>query len=133
MLYNIGTGYLAENLSGQPFKIGGSVHINYLALDEHFHHHSDDYVSVDENSYMSDFLMQNCLRRIADLRASVGFAFITLTSTKKGRSLYERHDFDLLDEEMWFNSEENKSSMFEDDENDPHSFDMYRPVELDEV
>ena len=127
--YNIGTGYVCDDLSGKTYKIGGSIHINYLALDERLHYHKEKDGKVDTTPHISDFLLHDCLSRIEALRKYVGFAFITLSSTRKGYLLYSRHGFEPLEEDMWFESEENKSSMFDSD--DGECTDMFYTMDLE--
>lgn len=92
--YNITTG---DIISLKNIRIGGSVYINYLAVDKQYQkqkYHNHDF-------YASDWLLADCLRRIRDIRDNhIGFAFITLSSTAEGERLYERNGFFPIEEDM---------------------------------
>ena len=52
---------------------------------------------------LSDLLLDDCLEKIENMRREcVGFAFVTLNSTKEGYSLYLRNGFENLEEDMNF-------------------------------
>ncbi|MDE5569206.1 MAG: GNAT family N-acetyltransferase [Ruminococcus sp.] len=90
--YNISTSCI-ENDKG--IRIGGSVYINCLAVDKH-------YQKVKRGEYyISDILLADCLNRIENIRENtLGFAFVTLSSTDEGYYLYERNGFSPLEEDM---------------------------------
>lgn len=90
--YNISTGDLAD---GKYIRLGGSIYIKYFAVD-------CDYQNTKwDDDYIADILLGDCMNRIMEIREqSVGFAFVTLSSTKEGLRLYERNDFSYLDEDM---------------------------------
>ena len=75
--------------------MGGSAYINYLALDK-------KYQKIQYgNGYISDLLLGDCLNKVEDIRQNhIGLSFITLSSTEEGKRLYERNDFEELDEGM---------------------------------
>lgn len=89
--YNIGTGYI-ENES--HIRVGGTVYINCLAIDKKYQKKKF------MNSYYSDILMNDCLKRIEEIRKEVGFAFVTLSSTDEGYNLYSRNGFCELETDM---------------------------------
>lgn len=90
--YNISTGDLAD---GSYIRLGGSIYIKYFAVD-------CDYQDTKwDDDYIADVLLVDCMNRIMEIREkSVGFAFVTLSSTKEGLHLYERNDFSLLEDDM---------------------------------
>lgn len=91
--YNISTGCIEDN---NRIRIGGAVYINCLAVDK-------DYQRKKLNGihYYSDILLADCLNRIEDIRNnSLGFAFVTLSSTDEGYYLYERNGFSVIEDDM---------------------------------
>ena len=95
--YNISTGDIEDE---NGFCMGGSIYINYLALDKEYHH-----IMYDENErlYASDFLLGDCFNRVMYLQGNyIGFTFITLSSTDEGYELYKRNGFEELEEDMKF-------------------------------
>ena len=127
--YNIGTGYIEQVNGEERRKIGGSIHINCLALDKHYHGllqaTTPDGIKVN----LSDFLLHDCIQKIFELRKKVGFSFITLCSTKQGYSLYLRNDFEELDSDFHFSIEEASSYNNEDDAN--FCAPMYLPLDAE--
>lgn len=96
--YNITTGYIEQESDGRRYKIGGAIHINDFALDEKYQGMT---MGDGSDIHMSDLLMLECLERIEYIRQKhVGFTFVTLCSTDKGKRLYRRHQFDNLEEDM---------------------------------
>lgn len=101
--YNIGVGSLEQYTEYGRRKLGGAVHINCFALDERYHHVLQGQAEDGKNVYLSDVLLDECLQRIRRIRENqVGFSFVTLCSTKQGCSLYQRADFEVLEEDMDF-------------------------------
>lgn len=92
--YNIGTGHIEDE---NVIRYGGSVYINYLAVDQSFQK-----VKINEEWYFSDVLMLDCIGRIKKIRENdiLGFTFITLSSTEEGIGLYSRNGFELLEDDM---------------------------------
>lgn len=90
--YNISTGDLADN---QFIRLGGSVYIKYFAVD-------CDYQDTKwDDDYIADVLLTDCINRIMEIReTSIGFAFVTLSSTTEGYYLYDRNDFSPLEDDM---------------------------------
>ena len=104
--YNLGVGYIEQFIDGAVRKIGGSIHINCFALDE-------TYQGLQLGSpnggqiKLSDVLLADCMQRISDIRQNhLGFAFVTLSSTREGYHLYLRNGFEKLDDDMNFSMEE---------------------------
>ena len=90
--YNISTGDLAD---GSYVRLGGSIYIKYFAIDCEYQDTKWD------DDYLSDALLVDCMNRIMEIRdTSVGFAFVTLSSTKEGFHLYDRNDFSILEDDM---------------------------------
>lgn len=113
--YNIGTGYIEHVSAEGRRKIGGSIHINCLALDKRYHGllqaTTPDGIKVN----LSDFLLHDCIQKIFEVRNIVGFSFITLCSTRQGYNLYLRNDFEELDGDLHFSIEEGTQYSTSDD------------------
>lgn len=103
--YNITTGEIIE-AQGQTKRIGGSIHINCFALDQRYHGLVEikDEEGVDVK--ISDLLLRHCLNVIENLRTMVGFAFVTLSSTKEGYDLYRRASFEKAEADMFIPEKE---------------------------
>lgn len=89
--YNISTGHIEDETH---IRMGGTVYINCLAID--IKYQKKKFM----DSYYSDVLLNDCLKRIEDLRNKVGFAFVTLSSTDEGYHLYDRNGFCQLEDDM---------------------------------
>ena len=89
--YNISTGHIEDE---QHIRVGGTVYINCLAIDKAYQ--KKKFLT----SYYSDILMNDCLKRIEDIRQGVGFGFVTLSSTDEGYNLYTRNGFCELENDM---------------------------------
>lgn len=101
--YNLGLGYIEQYDSQITKKIGGAIHINCFALDEHFHGLLQMYTEDGIKINLSDVLLNDCLEKIEYIRREyVGFSFVTLSSTKEGHGLYCRNGFEDLEEDMGF-------------------------------
>lgn len=91
--YNISTSCIEDY---SDIRTGGSVYINCLAVDKNYQKKK-----IKSTDYYSDILLADCLNRVTDLReSSLGFAFVTLSSTNEGYYLYERNGFSPLEEDM---------------------------------
>ena len=100
--YNISVGRvdLAEEVNGKIIysPMGGSVNINYLAVDKEFQH-----APLDENIkvYFGDCILRDCELRIYELRQKIGIQFVTLCSTKEGYHMYyDRNSYENFEEDM---------------------------------
>ena len=125
--YNISTGTLDQrveygNGENTHIKIGGAIHINGFALDDHFRGVEIPNVRDGLKYTIADMLLEDCIERILEIRESnVGFEFITLCSTKEGYSLYKRNEFEDLDEDLSFSvTETEKECKF-----------MYLPIDYE--
>ena len=102
--YNIEVGRLdcIQNIgSEQSYQfMGGTVHINYLAIHKDFK--GKKIAEVDErNIYLGDILLDDCEQRIVKLREDVGVSFITLCSTEEGYHLYKmRNSYEDFEDDM---------------------------------
>ena len=119
--YNIGTSCVEFFDGYQSLKQGGSIHINYLALDQEFR----GVIAIDTPEgkvYWSDMLLNDCLQRIKTIREEwVGFLFVTLTASTAGIPLYRRFGFSELDEGL--------SMSLSADEKSGKGVQMYLPLE----
>lgn len=104
--YSITTGCITSADEQASWKIGGSVHISDLAVDKRYHRWHTAEENEENQISISDILLADCIDRIRHLQDFLGFAFITLNSTSRGRSLYERNGFEEIDEDMRIPSEE---------------------------
>lgn len=101
--YNISCGALDEVEDGKRYKIGGSVHIGYFAIDEKFQHQLQGTTPAGVHLYWGDLLLEDCLNRIEQLRTTqVGVSFVTLASSRAGERLYRHHGFEDLDSDITF-------------------------------
>lgn len=129
--YNLGTGYIEERIENStPHKLGGSVHINCLALDERYQKSFQHTTPEGINVYLSDMLLQECFDRIFEIRKEIGFTFITLCSTRQGYKLYLRNNFYDLKGDMNFSIEEDASFNTEGDD-DGFCAPMYYPLDIE--
>lgn len=102
--YNIETGridQIEEMDGGILYKpMGGTVNINYLAI--HSDYQGTKIAEIeDRNIYLGDILLNDCEKRILELRKQVGIAFITLCSTEEGYHLYKmRNSYEDFEEDM---------------------------------
>lgn len=107
--YNIGVGYIDMYVGDEKYKIGGSIHLNFFALNEKYRG-----IVVKKNDdgtvrKFSDRLFTDFMHKVYELRENyVGFSFVTLAATDEGYSLYKRNYFDDLDADLHFS--------FKDDE-----------------
>lgn len=113
--YNIGVGYIEQIFDGVRRKLGGSAHINCFALDERYHGILQAMTPEGVKVNLSDVLLDDCIKRIYEIREEIGFTFITLCSTKQGYSLYKRNDFEDLETDMNFSTEEETRFNTEED------------------
>lgn len=89
--YNISTGHIQDD---NKIRAGGVVYINCLAVDKQYQKKKIN------NCYFSDILLFDCFKKIKKFRESVGFGFVTLSSTDEGHYLYERNGFFDLEDDM---------------------------------
>ena len=107
--YNIGVGYIDMYNGDDKYKIGGSIHLNFFALNEKYR--GVVIGKRDDGKYVrvSDQLFNDFMQKVFALRQDyIGFSFVTLAATQEGYSLYKRNYFEDLDEDLHFS--------FKDDE-----------------
>ena len=80
--------------------MGGAIYINFLALDLRYQKYKIG-KSDCRNLYLSDYLLIDCENRILDIQSRVGVAFITLSSTDQGYSLYLRNSYENFENDMY--------------------------------
>lgn len=95
--YNIGTGSINIFENEKWHKAGGSLHINYFAMDKRFHG-----VKVEVNDKLSirlsEVLLHDLNHRAINIRKrNLGYKYITLCSTKAGEKLYHKNGFEYLE------------------------------------
>jgi len=100
--YNIVVGRVDQfEMVGNSFMyspMGGSIHINYLAIDINYQH-----MALEPNGhfYFGDLLLRDCEARIVALQEKVGVQFVTLGSTNEGYHMYhDRNNYDEFDDDM---------------------------------
>jgi len=100
--YNISVGRVDQVVSiGNSIyyiPMGGSVNINYLAIDEKLQHTP----LVDgKKFYYGDYVLRECEKKILNLRSQIGIAFVTLYSTEEGYHLYhDRNCYEDFEDDM---------------------------------
>ena len=100
--YNIGVGYIDMYNGDNKYKIGGSIHLNFFALDTKYRGVISSY-SSGQALKVSDFLFSDFMNKVFYLRNNyIGFSFVTLAATDEGKSLYKRHFFEELDADLHF-------------------------------
>lgn len=120
--YNIGVGYIDMYVGEDKYKIGGSIHLNFFALNEKYRG-----IVVNKNAdgtvrKFSDRLFADFMYKVYELREKyIGFSFVTLAATDEGYSLYKRNYFDDLDADLHFS--------FKDDEQGCRP--MYLALDMD--
>lgn len=102
--YNIEVGRLdrIEQIGSYEYyePMGGTVNINYLAIHNEFQGTMIAQFE-DKKTYLGDFLLRDCEKRILDLREKVGIAFVTLYSTEQGYHLYHiRNGYQDFEDDM---------------------------------
>lgn len=101
--YNLSCGSLDEIEGDVRYKIGGTIHIGYFAIDEKFQHQLQATTPNGIHLYWGDVLLEECLSRIEAIRSQqVGVSFVTLASSEAGERLYRHHDFEDLDADITF-------------------------------
>lgn len=80
--------------------MGGTVNINYLAV--HSGYQGTKIAETgDGKIYLGDILLNDCEKRILELRKQVGITFVTLCSTEEGYHLYKvRNSYEDFEEDM---------------------------------
>ena len=101
--YNIGVGYIDSYDGNDKYKVGGSVHLNFFALNGNYHGVVMETREDGRKIKASDELFMNFMERVYELRDKyIGFSFVTLAATEEGYSLYKRNSFEDLDEDLHF-------------------------------
>ena len=99
--YNLSCGSLDEIEGDVRYKIGGTIHIGYFAIDEKFQHQLQTTTPNGIHLYWGDVLLEECLSRIEAIRSQqVGVSFVTLASSEAGERLYRHHDFEDVDAKL---------------------------------
>ncbi len=107
--YNIGVGYIDMYYGDDKYKIGGSIHLNFFALNEKYRGIIVRKKADGTVIKFSDRLFTDFMNKVYELREKyIGFSFVTLAATDEGYSLYKRNYFDDLDADLHFS--------FKDDE-----------------
>ncbi len=107
--YNVGVGYIDMYNGDDKYKIGGSIHLNFFALNEKYRGVIIGKTADGRVVKISDSLFADFMNKVYEIREKyVGFSFVTLAATEEGYSLYKRNFFDDLDEGLHFS--------FKDDE-----------------
>jgi hypothetical protein len=107
--YNVGVGYIDMLNGDDKYKIGGSIHLNFFALNEPYRGLITGSGKNGKAIKVSDWLFADFISKVYEIRDKyVGFAFVTLAATEEGYSLYKRNYFEDLEEGLHFS--------FKDDE-----------------
>ena len=67
--YNLSCGSLDEIEGDVRYKIGGTIHIGYFAIDEKFQHQLQATTPNGIHLYWGDVLLEECLSRIEAIRS----------------------------------------------------------------
>lgn len=108
--YNIGVGYIRDR-DYSNYKIGGSVHLNYFAVNQAYRNAYK--IMLPDNSFLktSDILLNDMLQRVDEIRNNwLGFSFVTLSSTERGYPLYKRNNFDELEDGLEFDNKDDEDN-----------------------
>ena len=101
--YNIGVGYIDMYDGDDKYKVGGSIHLNFFALNEKYRGIVIDKRKDGTDIKISDQLFADFMNKVFELRQKyIGFSFVTLAATDEGYSLYKRNYFEDLDAELHF-------------------------------
>ena len=100
--YNISVGRVdqIETIGDNVFYIpmGGSVNINYLAVDSRLQHTP---LLEGQKFYYGDYILRDCEKKILQLRKEVGISFVTLYSTNEGYHMYhDRNCYEDFEDDM---------------------------------
>lgn len=107
--YNLGIGYIDMYDGQDKYKISGSIHLNFFALNEPYRGLSAGKNANGIDIKISDKLFADFMTKVYHLREKyVGFSFVTLAATDEGYSLYKRNYFEDLEDGLHFS--------FKDDE-----------------
>lgn len=102
--YNIEVGrvdqieQIGESIYYKP--MGGAININYLAVHSDFQ--GMKIAEIDgKKTYLGDYILRDCEKRILTLQNDVGISFVTLYSTKEGYHLYHtRNSYEDFEDDM---------------------------------
>ena len=107
--YNIGVGYIDMFAGDDKYKVGGSIHLNFFAINMQYRGAGVEIAPDGTIIKFSDLLFSDFISRVYEIRDKyVGFSFVTLAATEEGYSLYKRNYFEDLDADLHFS--------FKDDE-----------------
>ena len=100
--YNISVGRVDQietiGNSVRYIPMGGSVNINYLAVDSRLQHTP---LSEEKKFYYGDYILRECEKKILQLRKEIGIAFVTLYSTEEGYHMYhDRNCYEDFEDDM---------------------------------
>lgn len=100
--YTISVGRIDQfEIIGNSFiysPMGGSIHINYLAIDVNYQHTP---LEPNGHFYFGDFLLRSCESKIVALQQEVGVQFVTICSTREGYRMYhDRNNYEEFEDDM---------------------------------
>ena len=100
--YNIGTGSInVIDDDNKWYKDGGSIHLNYFALDNKYH--GGKYKGEHIQIKLSEILLYDFINRAKNIRKKyVGFKYLTLCSTPSAMHLYSDNGFAELKTNIGF-------------------------------
>lgn len=101
--YNLGVGYIDTYDGDDKYKVGGSVHLNFFALNRLYRGVVVQIKNDGTKIRVSDQLFADFMSKVYKLREEfIGFSFVTLAATDEGISLYRRNLFEELDADLHF-------------------------------
>ena len=83
--YNLSCGSLDEIEGDVRYKIGGTIHIGYFAIDEKFQHQLQATTPNGIHLYWGDVLLEECLSRIEAIRSQQVGRVVRHTGLLRGR------------------------------------------------
>lgn len=100
--YNISVGPVdqIEAVGDKVYYVpmGGTVNINYLAIDAKLQHTP---IVEGYKFYYGDYVLRDCEKRILEIRKEIGITFVTLYSTEEGYHLYhDRNSYEDFEDDM---------------------------------
>ena len=94
----MGVGYIDAYDGDDKYKVGGSIHLNFFALNNSYRGVVVDIKEDGTKIKVSDQLFADFMNKVYLLREKyIGFSFVTLAATEEGYSLYKRNQFEDLD------------------------------------
>lgn len=112
--FNLIASELIGYSQGIQYPMGGSITIQYFAIDKKYQHKK-----INNKFSYGDYLMQKCEDVIRNIYNKVGFSFVLINSTEDGYSFYKRNGYEEFEQDMYSIS----------DEADKKCYKLYKTIE----